>query len=82
MHGGHESAKATRQRGDAYKSSFDGDGTGNWSITLPRDISEHDFLALEPVIEGIKAFLAPTVAAPPEAIAADRDDGRPTQGRM
>lgn len=46
-----------------YRASFDPtDGTGNWAITIPTGADKHDVLALGPVIDGIKDFLAPTVA--------------------
>lgn len=44
-----------------FKAQFEVDGTGNWSITLPADNDKYDVLALGPVIDGIKAFLLPTV---------------------
>lgn len=47
-----------------FHASFDGDGSGNWSITLPADIDEHDFKALGPVIDGMKKFLKPTLDQP------------------
>ena len=46
-----------------YRASFNpADGSGNWSITVPPEADMHDVLALGPVIEGIKDYLAPTVA--------------------
>lgn len=54
-----------------YDISFDNSGSGDWSVILPSDIDEHDFKALfEPgsVIDGIKSFLAPTVAEPDQPI--------------
>lgn len=47
----------------SFKAQFDpADGTGDWSINIPADADMHDVLALGPVIEGIKGYLAPTVA--------------------
>jgi hypothetical protein len=48
--------------GSSFKAEFDTDGSGNWTITLPADCDKHDVLALGPVIDGMKAFLAPTLA--------------------
>ena len=45
-----------------YQASFKTDGSGDWSITLPVDCSEHDLDALLPVVNEIKTFLTPTVA--------------------
>lgn len=47
--------------GSNYKATFDTSGSGNWEITLPADIDMHDFMALGPVVQGIKEFLAPTI---------------------
>lgn len=54
-----------------YKAQFEVDGTGNWSITLPADVDKHDVLALGPVIDGIKAFLLPTIDQPIDLVPVD-----------
>lgn len=47
----------------AFKAQFNpAAGTGDWSITIPPEADMHDVLALGPVIEGVKDYLAPTVA--------------------
>jgi len=48
-----------------FKATFDTSGTGDWEIQLPPDLDEHDFEALRPVVQGIKAFLQPTVLDQP-----------------
>lgn len=45
----------------SFKTEFAPDGSGDWKIHLPVDADQHDVLALGPVIEGMRAFLAPTV---------------------
>lgn len=47
-----------------YQATFNTDGSGEFTITLADDCSEHDFAALLPVADSIRAFLAPTIAAP------------------
>ncbi len=51
-----------------FKAQFEVDGTGNWSVTLPPDVDRYDVLALGPVIDGVKAFLLPTVDRPDDPI--------------
>lgn len=44
-----------------WRASCSTDGSGDWQVTLPADASFEDLEALAPVIDEIRAFLAPTV---------------------
>lgn len=46
---------------DTYGVEMNTDGSGEWCITLPVNVTLHDLYALSPVIREARKFLKPTV---------------------